>query len=469
MKIKENVAVFLGLIFIPTICMANGLIPLVNFFTPGTLLPASMALIGIIFIEAWLLKMFMKEISFVTHLWKSVVVNVLSSAAGSLIIQTIAKGPLFYFNYFSYILPLFGITFVVETIALFILYKIKINLLRSAWVSIRLNFLSYPAVVILSWPLFMALMFSSIAIEAVRVKLWSHSEIITNEKGYIYATEDVYPKNYLKRYNVSTKSWEKFPKIYVDPINYDISGNIFACIVSSNGIERDSMISIFKIPEFVLLVKLPGQGSFKLSKDGKQIALLERLKGIEYPEGGSTVSDGSINSVSIHKTEGKDSIITISAIITDKGIDWSPDNKKLIFVTLSDSIFIRNASNTRELVLSTSLEKSQQLVIYDIFENKKTIIGNGSYPRWSNNGKQIYFIRNGYLYEYNISSNEQQKLFKMPENTSYYLSPTDENIVLMVRTKVPLSYTSQLTIINIKKDKRYIMDSRAVYECGWSY
>jgi len=301
------------------------------------------------------------------------------------------------------------------------------------------------------------------------VKLWSHSDILINEKGYIYATEDVYPKNYLKRYNVASKTWEKFPQKNIDPIRYDISGNIFACVVSPDGVKQDTMVSIYKIPEYILLNKFPEHYSFTLNKSGTRITMLKRLKGIEYPEGIGTAMDGALCLMSIYNIDRQDTTSFSSVLTLDYGIDWSPDGNKLVFVTLPDSINIRGINNPGELVLSVNPEGIKQIVIYDIFQHKSVIIGNGIYPRWTHDGSRIYFIRKDYLYEYNTISGVEKRLFKMPETTNYYLSPTDENLVLTVRSKVPLSYTCQITIINIKTDKRYILDGRAVYECGWSY
>ena len=74
------------LLMTPTAVFANGIVPILNFFNRETWQPATMATLVIILVEAALLRWRIKTLPFLGTLWRTAVINLASSAAGSLVL-----------------------------------------------------------------------------------------------------------------------------------------------------------------------------------------------------------------------------------------------------------------------------------------------------------------------------------------------------------------------------------------------
>ena len=129
----------------PCLCSADAIAPLTNIFKPNSNFEAALALIIIVFTEAFLLWKLVKGVSFKTSLWRSAIINVSSSAAGSLayFIYDLGDPEYFYFytpKNFSIFIPLYLLTLVIETPLLIWLYRKEIdNWWRIIKVSVVIN------------------------------------------------------------------------------------------------------------------------------------------------------------------------------------------------------------------------------------------------------------------------------------------------------------------------------------------
>lgn len=153
-------AVIIISIFFPRESYADGISPLLNLFTRETIFPASIVTLVIVLIEALLLRWRIPEIKFKNHLWRSAIINIASSATGSLIVLAMARDHYFVWESFSLILPLFVITLITETPILKALYKeVNIGWKRTIKLSIGINVSSYFAVILLEFGLLFIFVF----------------------------------------------------------------------------------------------------------------------------------------------------------------------------------------------------------------------------------------------------------------------------------------------------------------------
>jgi hypothetical protein len=152
------ITVAFNCILIPCLSQADGIEPLVNILYPDTALPTILITIIIIFIEAILLKHWIKSVSFKTNLWRSMVINFSSSFVGSFVMffhrlkhQLFEKPWEHYDSFFSFALVMFLITIAVETPILIFLYRKEVkSRLKMFMISLGINSTSYLAVLILT-------------------------------------------------------------------------------------------------------------------------------------------------------------------------------------------------------------------------------------------------------------------------------------------------------------------------------
>ena len=133
----------LVMFFFPDICRADAINPLINLFTPDTAIPALIITAVIIFIEALLLRWWIKPVSFRVSLWRSAIINFASSAAGSVVMLLFFKDELSW-GRASLVVPMFVLTLITETPLLKVLYRAQgLSWFRSARISLGINLVSY--------------------------------------------------------------------------------------------------------------------------------------------------------------------------------------------------------------------------------------------------------------------------------------------------------------------------------------
>lgn len=161
-----NVWIFLGslvLSVLPGLCFADAIEPLINVFYPDSALATIFNTIIIIVFEAIYLNRWVKEVSFKISLWRSTLINISSSLAGSVVmfyyrLNYQPTGSLNYLesqkfhqiNLLSFMFPMFLLTLAIETPFLMFLYRKEIlDNWRIVKISIGINLISYSIILIL--------------------------------------------------------------------------------------------------------------------------------------------------------------------------------------------------------------------------------------------------------------------------------------------------------------------------------
>jgi len=152
-------ALILFVLVCPNICHADSMIPLINIFTPDTSILSSVLTFVIILVEAFLLWAWIEPVSFRLSLWRSALINVTSSAVGSVIALLFFRDKLQEWDILGWdlVIPMFILTLVVETPLLKILYRKLDNgfsWFRAIKISLGINFYSYLIIYIIQFLLF---------------------------------------------------------------------------------------------------------------------------------------------------------------------------------------------------------------------------------------------------------------------------------------------------------------------------
>lgn len=145
--------VILGFLIMPQLSFADAIAPMTNLFTSDTAPSAAIVLVIIIFVEAYFLRRLVKTVSYKTSLWRSTLINLLSSAVGSFAyFVDYASKPDYNFmpTDFKILIPLFLLTLIVETPLLVFLYRKEVSgWWRITMISVKINLASYLSIFLL--------------------------------------------------------------------------------------------------------------------------------------------------------------------------------------------------------------------------------------------------------------------------------------------------------------------------------
>jgi hypothetical protein len=208
-------SVYLDIVFIlffPHESQADAINPIFNLFTPDTVVPASILTVLIILIEALLLWKWAKPISFRLSLWRATIINIISSAAGSIAAWLFFQEQMIWGMMGLYI-PMFFLTLATETPALKYLFRQNgFDWKRTIKISFGLDLISYLFVFIAQFGLIFAYLGYADFADKQTIKKWNNLSLLEGETGYIYTVKYAPAENFTKyifnRYDVENKKWE---------------------------------------------------------------------------------------------------------------------------------------------------------------------------------------------------------------------------------------------------------------------
>ena len=172
-----------------TTARADGVSPILNLFHSETWLPATVVTLAIVLIESLLLRGWLRPIAYRRALAGSVLINVVSSGAGSLLLLLFGRHSYFMWDTLALVPPLFGITLATEIPLIRYFPKPKpISWKRAAWVGIGLNVVSYAAVFALEIGLLAAFLFQADARDKRDRAAWNQPALLARFTGTLCAT-----------------------------------------------------------------------------------------------------------------------------------------------------------------------------------------------------------------------------------------------------------------------------------------
>ncbi len=200
------------ILFFPHKSQADAINPIFNLFTPDTIVPASILTILIILIESLFLWKWAKPTSFRLSIWRATIINIISSAVGSMAAWLFFQEQMIWGMMGLYI-PMFLLTLVTETPVLKYLYRQNVfDWKRTIKVSYSINLISYLFVFIVQiFVIYGYLAFDYFA-DKQTIKKWNDLALLDGETGYIYTVKYSTTENFTKyvynRYDVEHKKWE---------------------------------------------------------------------------------------------------------------------------------------------------------------------------------------------------------------------------------------------------------------------
>jgi hypothetical protein len=178
------------LLLAPTVALADGVSPVLNFFHKETWLPASVVTLVIILLESGLLRWRIKSLRFAGTLWRSAVLNVASSVTGSVLLVMFSRDSFFMWDTMSLVAPLFLITLMTEIPLLRVLFKtVHLSWKRAVFLGCGINISSYAAVFIIETGVLFGWLFYAGHLDKKELEQWNNPDLSGQASGLIYATE----------------------------------------------------------------------------------------------------------------------------------------------------------------------------------------------------------------------------------------------------------------------------------------
>lgn len=345
-----------GLCLVPTEVLADGVSPLLNLFHRDTWLPASLVTILIILVESILLRSHIEDVPYRDTLWRCVVLNLVSSVAGSVLLLGLGRDSFFVWDTLSLVFPLFVITVVTEVPALRLLYKqVPLSWARACVLGVGVNVASYAVVFVVEMGLLVGFFSYAARLDKTERSEWVHPELLSQSSGWIYATET--PRAGVHRLRVldpRTGRWQSLTNCPdLDPNKWDIERRTCAFVRWPPDSRGDGAVVIASLPGFSIIreialsslldPRLDGRSAqgrvadLSLSPDGKKLAVLLSVgEAVAYRDSSSYYNLGQKCALTICAADSGQKDIRAGRWASARGVCWFPDSSAVLFTSFTN-------------------------------------------------------------------------------------------------------------------------------------
>jgi hypothetical protein len=468
--------VFLPLFFIcAASAMANAIVPVFHYFNSFLVIPSLLLLLIVVLLEAVLLKLIIRPVRFLKHLCFSLVINVISSVAGSLL-------GLMHFSftlwdlYWSSLPITLGVPFIITVLAEYPairrLYQSQLSRQKAIAAVIEINVISYAVFCFLITPFYLSgIMERSRLLDQQRLDEWNHTDLLDGESGGIYKVVSRDPHDILNRYDLHLKTWQEVYRTdkRESGINaWDISNAYFVFSDSQSGQVRVVRNGSFEI---VCTPALSGRCvRLKIAPCERYIAILEDAGDVRVSKKRSGWFHvlGQRTRLSIYQADTGGQIAAYERPVLKQTLSWSPDSQKILFETLeNDSVLFTQDINAADEIY---VQEDAPKVIgwYNLPDGQSAVLCKGENACWNPCRQEILFKHDGALKFINV---ETREIASYPGQAvaDFKWSPGGERIIGLIRTENPM-WTNKyfLTVIDrADLSKRCVIDTDMKYSFVW--
>ncbi|MCE5187538.1 MAG: hypothetical protein LLF76_15560 [Planctomycetaceae bacterium] len=468
--------VFLLLFFIcAASATANAIVPVFHFFNSFLVVPSLLLLLIVVLLEAVLLKLIIRRVRFLKHLWFALVINVISSVAGALLGLTHFSDTLWDIYWSSLPITLgvpFAVTVLTEYPAIRRLYKSLLSRKKAILAVLEINVISYVVFCFLITPFYLTgIMKRSRLLDQQRLDEWNHTDILDGESGGIYKVVSRDHHDILNRYDLRSKTWQEVYRTddrECDIDVWDISKRYFVFSDLQSGqvrVVRNGSFEIACTPVFsgrcVRLKISPCEQYIAILEDAGEVRVSKKRSGWFYMLGQRT-------RLSFYQTDTGERIAMYERPILKQTLSWSPDSQKILFETLeNDSIlFTQDINAADEIYLQDDAPKV--IGWYNLLDGQSAVLCKGERAYWNPHRQEILFKHDGVLKFMNV---ETKEIASVPGQAvaDFKWSPGGKRIVGLIRTENPM-WTNKyfLTVIDrADLSRRCVIDTDMKYSFVW--
>jgi len=481
---------------IPSVALADGVSPVLNLFHKDTWLPATLVTVLIILVESALLRWRIKEIRYLDTLWRCVVLNLVSSIAGSVILVGLGRGSYFMWDTMSLVFPLFVITLATEIPMLRLLYKkLPLSWGRACALGFGINIASYAVVFVAEIALFMGFLSFAGRSDAKELTQWVHPELLAQSSGQIYATETPPGGSHrLRVLDTKTKSWRSLTNCpSLDPTKWDVEGRTCAFVRWSTGTaERDTAV-VASLPEFSPMREISvsalvdpnydrdsnwqGISDLSLSPDGTKLAVLFHVAdAVAYRNSSSYFALGGKCALAVFAVDSGRLIIRASRWASDGGLCWFPDSSAVLFTSFKDEGVYKTKKT--EVCGATGYGSAYAkgdrfkmgLYCFNITTGEVRWFAEGKQPTVSVGSRQ-FMVRDGYkvrIVDAQGASRPCEGISRLGYSRAV-LSPCGKLMLAQISRHQPFYAGGRLTVVDLAQPSlRHIIADDLVYRFKWT-
>ncbi len=341
------------LLTISVTAVADGFIPILNFFSPDTWFTALFATLIIVLLESGLLRWRVKGVVCKDTLKNALLINIASSIAGSVVLLTAFDDPMWNLNIVYLVLILFVVTLVVEIPILHRLYRDQpLSWKRSVRIGLGINIGSYGLIFALPVGLISGTVFIGDHLDKQDLARWNHPELPGQVAGTLYSCsrEDEYER--LWSYDAEGGRWVEVPNSpRMEPRVWDIEGDLCAYKSQSSDWNDDNKFYISTLPDFAVLHEFnPGEmvghrydtwqciTRVAISPDGGTIAVLFRVGEVLAPRNNSSHYDVGQKSLIIFLNAASgEEIARTKRWGLNSDLCWMAGSRRILYYSLDDA------------------------------------------------------------------------------------------------------------------------------------
>lgn len=480
------------LLLTPTVALADGVSPILNFFHKDTWLPASIVTLVIILLESGLLRWRIKSLRFTSILWRCCVLNVASSATGSVLLLAFSRDSFFMWDTMSLVLPLFLITLATEIPLLHALFKaVPLSWKRASILGCGINIASYLAVFILEIGLLFGWLSYAGHLDKIELEQWSNPDLLEQASGQIYATDSAGAQHVLRVCTPPSLQWATLTNCpSLDPNKWDVEGSTCAFVQLGSNEWKDRSLIVSRLPDFQTMVELSpsmfsdaqfenwqGVTDVAVSPDEKKLAILFRQTDAVAPKDRSSYFDlGSKCKLVVIDIASGQETARADRWASDYGVCWFSDSRRVLFPSFDDESLYRTTK--AEVQGSTSYgigyarddRFKRGLYVFDIGTGSTTRFADGYDPSLAvEAGTILVRDQSGFLLLDSSAHVQTQVDTARVGFRGAVVSPTGDMILAKIQRHVPFYAGGRLVLFyRNNPDVRHVLDDGFSYRVDWT-
>ncbi|MDX9982164.1 MAG: hypothetical protein RBU25_19245 [Lentisphaeria bacterium] len=447
---------------LPGLARANGIVPMMNLFYPETWVAAVLVTIAIVLLESWILRRCIRKVTWAGTVWRSLVLNLASSAAGSVLLLHFERKAFFLHEGLALVVPLYFITVATEFPLLRLLYRRVPLAWDRAWLlGWGMNLASYALVFVLQFVFFVGWMQYAWWADQRDLVAWNQPSILRETPGRIYFGPP-YQNHPMRVFDPATGTWKEWaacPKIDV----WDVTGNTIAFLDPNK-----DKVTLATLPDFAVVRELevdvwrdaeekvsPLVCQLALSPDGTRLAILAEYGDVLVQrDRDSYYTLGLKCRLTVVDTATGEAEAHCPRWASDGSLCWTADAGSVLFAAFDDeTIYHRGQDDvTGRRRYGRDVPVARSLYSFHLAAGEVARFAAGESPSLAENTGQI-LVRDGDELVLLDATGQEECRLPMPRLAQWppVLSPDGEFALVVVSRNLPIFGQHRLLAVRIRE------------------
>ena len=469
--------------------------PVLNLFHKDTWLPASIVTLVIILVEGGLLRWRIKQITFGGALWRSAVINIASSAIGSILLLAFGRDSYFMWDTMGLVFPLFMITLATEIPLLHFLFKqLPMTWGRACNLGIGINLASYAVVFVMEIGFLAGFISYAGHLDRKELAEWQNPTLLKQVTGTIYATTgDKGTHVGLRVFDPQAQTWILLTNCpSVDAYQWDVKGQVCAFVRQNTGDVKATPLVISRLPDFSVLHEIgfdqfmdhkfdnpdnwQGITDLALSPNAKYLAILfAYTDAVAFKDDASYYNLGRKCRLIVIDVDSGKEITRAPRWASDSGLCWLPESRMVLFPSFDDEkLYEATKSEVRG---STSYgvgyakggQFARSIFAFNLDTGGVARFSDGCNPSLAARKRQILVCDNSTLRLLDLLGQEKMRI-EVPHlgYRGAVVSPDGTLILAEIRRHFPFNPRGNLTLVALTSPStRHILSGDLSYKYEW--